>query len=317
MSEINHFDVINRIDLDMTPSRAAAYWQADSDSLKLVNRGINVVYRFNGNGQSYYLKLTHANLKSRATLEANWDFLQHLANSGAPVSAPVPAADGQKVVAVLQGKDTFLATVTQAMSGNLLPEEMLPDKTFSAWGRALAQLHDAATTFQPADPDLFPAWLDIWVGIHKLIEPDDHAALNEFEQISAWFRDISKDTQNFGLTHADFRAGNMLAHAGHITIIDFDEPVWHWYPADMARPFLELAEYAIADRRNALSRFVRGYRSTRPLDEFWVESLSWFMRMKTLDIYAWSAAHWDARQDLTRKEWLAGFQYKFAHPADW
>ena len=314
---MTHFDILNRINLNTTPQQAAAQWGVTPDSLELVNQGINVVFRFTAHENAYFLNLTHVDLKSQAELEANWNFLQHLVEEGAPVSPPVLARDGQKVIAIQQEEDTLLATVTRAMPGELVPEGMLSEETFHAWGRALAQMHNAAGSFQPADSSLYKTWDGIWKNTYALINRSDQAALHEFEQVDAWFQDLSADTPDFGLTHADFRAGNMLLHEGEITILDFDEPVWHWWAADMARPFLELSDYAIEDRRQARGWFVQGYRSVRSLDEFWVENLPWFMRMKTLDIYAWSAAHWDERQEITRQEWMEYYQRRFENLFTW
>lgn len=109
----------------------------------------------------------------------------------------------------------------------------------------------------------------------------------------------------------------MLSHQARITIIDFDDPVWHWFATDLARPFLELADHPLEDRRQVLGWFNKGYHSERPIDKIWVENLPWFMRMKTLGIYAWSAAHWDPRQPLTRTEWIANYHHRFTHPLDW
>ena len=316
-SNLNHFDFINRIDLNITPQRAVEQWGADPSSLQFVNQGINVVYRFTAHGQTYFLKITHAYLKTQPVLEANWDFLFYLAENGAPVSPPVLSADGQKVVAIPQGEEPFLATITQAIPGEPLPDTMMPEETFQAWGRALAQLHNAAESFRPTDPSLFLTWGHVWEEIRALIEPDDQAALLEFEQVNRWVQSLPEDSPDFGLTHADFRAGNMLLHNGRITILDFDEPVRHWNAADIARPFLELADHPLEDRRQSINWFIQGYRSTRPLDDFWVEKLPWFMRMKTLDIYAWSAANWDDRQTISRDDWIAAYQHRLKHPTSW
>jgi Ser/Thr protein kinase RdoA (MazF antagonist) len=317
MGGMTHFEILKRIDLTITPHKAAAKWRADPGSLQLVHHGINVIYRFRGGGQDHFLKLTHADLKSAAELEANWDFVQHLAEEGAPVSPPVLSMDRRKVVTIPQGEEVFLATVTQAMPGDLLPERMLPPETFRAWGKALARMQRASATFKPADASLYLDWKRNWDEIRALLAPSDTAALSEYKQVDAWFQSLSQDTQEFGLTHADFRAGNMLLHEGRITIIDFDEPVRHWWAADVARPLLDLLDHPRTERLQARGSFVAGYRSVRPLDEFWVEKLTWFMRMKALGMYSWSAAHWDARQDISRQAWVGQWQKRFAQAPDW
>jgi Ser/Thr protein kinase RdoA (MazF antagonist) len=61
-----------------------------------------------------------------------------------------------------------------------------------------------------------------------------------YQAIDNSFRAFPVNSQNFGLTHGDHRPGNVLYDGKQVHPIDFDEPVYHWYMADIAKPFLDL-----------------------------------------------------------------------------
>ena len=56
-------DVLNRMDKVLVPMISAQHW-GNASEIELVSEGINLVYRFILNNQKYYLRLTHAKLRS-------------------------------------------------------------------------------------------------------------------------------------------------------------------------------------------------------------------------------------------------------------
>ena len=310
MTDILHFDYLKRLDHSLTPERLAQHWAANIDSLALVNDGINVVYRFEAVRQFAYLKISHSHQRSLADLEASYDYLAHLHAQGAPVCQPLLTKAGEKAVEFEQGADSFVASVVKHIEGTVLPEELLPEEHWLAWGRALGQMHNAVDSFKPKPNTHYKSWIGIWERLGALLSPYDQLAQHEYTEITNWFEEMNESPGDFGLTHYDFRAGNALLHDGQVSIIDFDEPVWHRYAADVARPFLELHSYSLEERRQAIQWFLTGYRAKRPFDSYLEENLNWFLRMKTIDNYAWGAANWDARQG-DRAAWMRELQARF------
>ena len=56
-------EVLKRIDSTNTPQNSVKRCKGDASSIRLVSDGINLVYRFEKDGQDYYLRLTHAELR--------------------------------------------------------------------------------------------------------------------------------------------------------------------------------------------------------------------------------------------------------------
>ncbi|MDH5506306.1 MAG: phosphotransferase [Anaerolineae bacterium] len=310
------YETQKRLEHAITPAVAAARWGAEAGALRLVNDGINVVYRFERGGQGYYLRLVHAALRDRATLEAVLDYLRHLAGAGAAVCRPVESLAENWVEDVVQGEELFLATVVQEVAGELLDVQQAGEAVMRAWGRSLAGLHNAAESFVPRDAATYYTWEKLWEEIAGLIgKHGDAMERAEYQRVDAWLRELPRDAGSFGLTHADYRAGNMIWDGAQVHTIDFDEPVYHWYAADIARVMLDFEDSPPALREQAREWFVAGYRAVRPLAARWVDDLDWLMRMKRLGMYIWTVAERGGRtaeMDEKTVAWLAACRGRIA-----
>lgn len=88
-------EVLNKIDAAETPFLAIEQWGGQPDSLRLINEGINLVYRFECQQQGYYLRMTHSSLRKKETLLAAILYQAHLYNHQAPVCEPVISKQGR------------------------------------------------------------------------------------------------------------------------------------------------------------------------------------------------------------------------------
>ena len=73
----------------------------------------------------------------------------------------------------------------------------------------------------------------------------------------------------FGLTHTDVRSENAMWDGERVRIIDFDEPVYHWYASDVMRPFLEFARLPADEFDSLFDAFLAGYREVREFSDRW------------------------------------------------
>lgn len=289
-------------------------WSADSHTIKLINDGINLVYRFEVNGKGKYLRMTHPNIRSFNELTAAIDFQLYLFTNHAPVCKPVPSQEGNYIETINQGDMLFLAHVTDEVPGDLMHFNHLRNDVFTIWGTALAKLHQAALNYKPARNLHFKTWKDLWNETSCYLPNENDAIKNVFQAINEWFSTLTPTADDFGLIHADHRTGNVLYDGNEVYIIDFDEPVYHWLAADITNPFLELPNKPFASWKPKFLCFIEGYRSILPFSDEQINQLPWFAQMKSLAIYLWCKNNWFepfAPGGKPRERWLEEL-YKMA-----
>jgi len=308
---------LKKIDQVSTPAKAASLWNADTNSLKLVNDGINLVYRFESNGIGRYLRITHPSIRSFDELSAAIDYQRFLGSHAVPVCKPILSSTHRYIEQILQKEMVFLAHATDEVPGTLMHFEYTNSEVYKSWGRTLATLHKVAHTYKPVSELSFKTWKDVWAETANSISKEDEALKREYLLIDSWFKQLPKELMDYGLTHGDHRTANILYDSKQVYIIDFDEPVYHWFMADIARPFLELSSTPFSDWQDKFEWFIAGYRSVFPVNEYLLQHINWFVRIKSLDIYLWCKNNWyepDAPGGKPRDVWLEELRHMVLNP---
>lgn len=313
-------EVQGRLDRDAVPALARAHWNAEPGSVRLASEGVNTVFRFQANGRGAFLRLTHRELVSHAELDSALDYLRHLVENDAPVCHPLQSTTGVWVEAPAELHGRFFATAVAEVPGEPIGLLHTEPAVYRAWGRSLARLHLAAERYRPGLRVRFESVDSVRRDTDRRIAPHDRAARAEFQRVDAWLRALPRGADVFGVTHFDYRPGNVFWDGETAWAIDFDDPVHHWYAADVARPFQEFAEEKVPGRRDFLAWFAEGYRSLRRLDDRWIRDVPWFMRLKDLGRYTWVLHCWSGPTvpgGEDRGAFLARMRAQFANPQPW
>ena len=212
----------------------------------------------------------------------------------------------------LQGAH-YVCRVTAEAKGRALTHRCTDPVIFEAWGRALGELHGVAASYEPAPELYFHSASKELADTEAWLPTEDHVAQRELERTKAALEAWDGDG-GFGITHADCNAGNMIWDGHAISVIDFDEPMRHWFASDVARPFREIEDRPLAQRRALMSSFVRGYRERRALSDSAVASLPLFIQMKNLAMYAWELGSCGTPHDARE---LVEMRARFANPTPW
>lgn len=284
-------EILKRIASE-TPRNALKKWKGSVKSLHLVSDGINLVYRFEQNGQGYYLRITHAKLRSEDELQAAIAYQRHLFNHGVAVCEPILSVNHLWIEKIPQNNDLFLAHVCREVPGNPIhfnyPDLML----YQNWGKTLGQLHRAAMSYQPGK-HIYTSW-------EKSLEELHDYAQHEPEGIQACLSDVSQflhtrvqSSLNYGLTHGDHREGNVLTDGKLINIIDFDLPSMNWFTEDVARPFFHSIIHDEGHWKNKIMPYLEGYLSVMPKESIDPTALAKQIQMKCLEIYLWTKNNWN------------------------
>jgi len=282
-------ETLEQLDHTVTVPEAIARWGGDLSTIRCVSKGVNIVYRFETNGEGRYLRVTHDSLISESRVESALDYLRHLAQAGAQVCKPIASVTGKWIETWPEGDNQWLTSVTSEVPGDSIGLDHTDSVVYEAWGRSLGIMHRAAETYQPAPNCAFEEWSDLWKRVRQGINSQDILAQEEYKRLNVWYQalpEVGNHHPDYGLTHADYNPRNALWDGKQVTAIDFDEPSWGWYAADVARALMEFIARPREQRAQFREWFLRGYRSMRNFPEFWESNLNGFIQMRVLDSYA-------------------------------
>ena len=255
------------------------HWPHDPGSAIVLRASSNFILRYTCQGQPRILRLTPAEQRTPPMLQAELDFLLHLAGKGQPVNRPLPSLHGNWVESGLTSLGLLHAVSLEYLEGEELEFDTLTPEQFTRWGQALGELHNAADGMDaPARPDAEGLLQDALARLPAV----ETAARRAGQILQARLANLPIRPEIYGLIHYDFELDNLLWQGGVPQIIDFDDCAWHWLVADVAYALRDLFE----DRASrvdlahpSLQAFVSGYRRARPLAESELARLPLFMAL--------------------------------------
>ena len=269
---------------ETVPTLVRDLWRGDPNSISPIGQAYNIVYRFESSGRGYYLRICHPVLHQLPEARQVMHFLRFLADEGVPVGEPVPSVNGKTIEVFESG---FFAAAQTEAPGVEMQNHLLNLSVYESWGASLGKLHAASRRYQP-DPSIdykFPTVQQFW----RNIEPAVRRQSREIQRIYADLTDFmhALPSHDYGLIHGDYRPGNVIWDGTTARTIDFDEPNYHWYIADVSRALLELFDQPVAERRKFRKAFMCGYLSEHQIDEWWVKQLPYFAQHRGMLMYAW------------------------------
>ncbi len=298
-------EVLNRLDRVKTPQRAIESWGGLAGSCVLVNHGINSVYRFLSQGQHYYLRIAHGQLRHEAELLASMAFQRYLWVHQVPVCEPIPARSGAWVVALDQGEDIFLAHVCKAVPGSALQFDHQDSQVYINWGKALGAFHRVATQYAPGIHH-YTDWHQSLDELQGYAHLESTVIQEELTQVTAHFFQCPQTPHLYGLNHGDHREANVLSEKRQIHFIDFDLPCYHWFMSDFSRPFFQSIVQGDVRWTQHFHAYLSGYQSVMPLSQEVLHEFSWHIRMKLLEIYLWTKNNFEPSASLPGAETSVG-----------
>lgn len=288
--------IVRAADLDLTAqdlSRAAArFGSAETEPLG----GFENLLLRSSEPPGRVLRLTHTSRRSVEMIEAEFEFMAHVAAKGVPVVAPVRSVDGGLVEEVTtdSGERLVVACMEEA-PGAFRPRDQWSRAEVETYGELLGAMHAATQDFEPSGLRR-PDWTDpiFDVGFDAAVDPEIVARLH---QLTAECKASPAGGTEL-LIHQDAHYGNLfLTEDGRISLFDFDDcgygtpthdvaiVLWYWL---MGVPANEI------ESRTAqfVGSFMRGYeRHSKPPAD-WPTGADLFLSFREIDIY-WLIAQED------------------------
>jgi Ser/Thr protein kinase RdoA (MazF antagonist) len=265
----------------------------------LCNVSENHTYRVEDpeNG-TFALRVHRPGYRTAHQIECELEWVDALREDGAvDTCVPVPAPGGERVVEV-GTRNVVLWEWLPGAEPDPEGDEVLDG--FRTLGAVSARMHAHARAWDRPPGFDRPAWdheRTLGAGGHWGRWQDGlgmgPAELAQLERLDATIerrlRAYGKAPERFGLVHADIRLANLLADAGHVRVIDFDDCGFAWFMYDFATTVSFMEEHPrVPELRDA---WLEGYRSVAPLDAADEAELDTFVMLRRLLLVAWIGSH--------------------------
>ena len=142
-------NTLSKINKRITPKKLIQKWVTHPLKIKLINEGVNLVYRFESpNNNAYYAKITHQKLRKESEIQAAIAFQNHLYNHQVPVCKPIESSNHLWVESFQQDSNIFLAHVCQEVPGKAITFQHNSQNLYYQWGKILGHFHQSSKQFQ-------------------------------------------------------------------------------------------------------------------------------------------------------------------------
>lgn len=290
----------------VTLAAVAAHYGQSPDRLTDLGSFENHVYAFAAPEGDRVLRLVHSSHRSERQVRAELHWLTFLAGRGLSVAAPVPDGQGDLLAIWPDGSGgQYLSAAFVRATGERARPADLTDAQIRAWGRLLAELHEATRAYVPEDPRGRPTWQDdpYIRDRHALAAalevPLDPGVLPRFDALVAHLAAQPTPSGRFGLAHNDAHPGNFLIRGEQLTLFDFDDCAHNFYVNDLAMA-LYYGVWGVPDREAVGLRLWRnllaGYREVRSLEAADLALVPQLLKLREVDLYLLLHRKWDLAQ---------------------
>ena len=305
-------------DLRAVAQRALPHWDLQPDSIDLISRSENTVFRVAVGARVYALRIHRPGYHSLAELESERQWTAALNEAGVHVPAGRPTMDGRSYVTIPTPADAtsrvvgLVDWVDGVSLGDEIDRETDPSLVaghFEQLGSLAAAIHNQSSDWIP--PPGFtrhafdvpgyvgpaPFWGRFW-DLPPLTRTQRQILGRARDQIESTLTAFGKTPQTYSLIHADLHPANVLVDSDDLRVIDFDDAGFGWHQYELA---VALFSYEDAPNYDAIrDALLAGYRAVRPLAAADADLLPLFLLLRRLVILGWV---WD-RPELGHRETL-------------
>ena len=264
---------VRRIEPTAVDVREAAARFGIADVERLVGDFENLLFR-STRPPGRILRLTHASRRSVELIEAELEFMTHLAAEEVSVVAPVRSAQGRLVEQLeVDSADPLLVVCMDEAPGSYQCSAQWPESQIIDFGGLMGSMHRAAGTFV-APRSRRPPWSDpmFEVGL-AAAEVEDPPIYQRSLELFAAVAAHPVGASNM-LIHYDAHMGNILVSESEgLCLVDFDDCAYGTPTLDVAIALFHwlfgFAGDLPAEALRFVSLFLHGYNQNASLPRDW------------------------------------------------
>lgn len=283
--------------------QARAHWPFMTGDVLEVHQRENVICRVASRHGDCALRLHRPGLRSAEQLVSELEFMAALRKAGISVPEPFETAAGSHVAMIEHDGGMVQVDLLSWMPGSPLGKSRVPlafddgeiERLFTGLGRAVAELHAAASAWVPPPnytrPSLDlegllgeqPVWGRFWT--LSGVDADTLSALAAARHtLHRWLASLAPG-MDYGLIHADVVRENVILDKQRFSFIDFDDCGTGFRVYDLATC---LVKSRFEPRYVAMeAAMLRGYQSVRTFTAEELQALPLFIAVRALSLVGW------------------------------
>jgi len=274
--------------------QAAPLWGLDPARIRLAAQRENAVWRAEGAGGPYALRLHRPGYRTGDELRSELEWMAMLAEGGLSVPRPVPSVNGRLVEEVGGTAVDLLTWLPGRMVGKQGVLDGITDRAgyMRQLGGLLARLHDLSDAWTPPAGFTRPRWdrlgllgdTPLWgpFWANPDLSDADRAALVKARARAESDLQTREPTLDFGLIHADAITENVMIDGDRLMLIDFDDGGWGYRDFDLATVLMR--QLGNPDYPALRAALISGYTTRRPVD---VAALDLLLMLRALTYLGW------------------------------
>ena len=293
---------------------------ATSDSYRLISDVENFVYECMRRDGPFILRITHNSHRNAHQIMAELDWMRYLSDHDVAVPQSIRSEQGALVeVAGVENSCFFITAFHKVDGENIIDAHACTAPVYQEWGRIMGKMHRLATCYIPREPSCRrSAWFenDILVNITHYLAGQPKI-LEKIQGLLGHLAEFPQDEDAYGLIHTDFTDVNFFVHDGKIAVFDFDDSEYHWFAYDVAVVLFDTLPWLPHQGMNKgdfarffWNHFYTGYVGEYSLNEYWLNQLPIFMKLREMFLYGVFHKKWDL-DSLTEEQQKMLDAYRF------
>ncbi len=260
---------------------ASKLYDFQIDKLEKLGGGYeNEMYGHNDAANRIVIRVTPPGHKTEHEVRAEMDWMEYLAENGAPVEQVVRSNRGSAMEIINTDEGKIPIVCFKWAPGRIVRSSDFSPALFQTWGKAVGMMHRLTKDYKPSTtPNGRIQWYDDEYLDRSLIPAHQKKVLERFDGLISHFKNLPTNRDSFGLIHQDVHQANLFLEGESITVLDFDDCVYGFFIFDIANAL----GFSIWEKQEAMSNdqfaevflthFMEGYEQENHLDELWMNQL--------------------------------------------
>jgi amicoumacin kinase len=277
--------------------QALCLFQLD-DHYKVIGDFENYVLEVYKKNCPYILRFTHSSHRTLEEVRSEIDWMKYLYEQGIRIPKVFPSIHSLFVEAIRAGDTFFYVTLTEKAKGTHVKISNDQDHRplFYQIGKLIGKMHQVTKKYIPSNGiQSRPHWEeDDLLEIEKYIPNEQVDVIQNGKKIIEKVRNLSKDSNVYGLCHTDIHSGNFFVDNGDICVFDFDDTMNCWFAHDIAIPIYYACLYGMKESgKKERTKFgnelfhslMEGYRTEHNLDPDAIKTIPLFFQLRDITLY--------------------------------